>query len=100
MPEGMVDGTLFYIFRYWLNICEGVHSELQSDKCTPRAAACRKTPSGIIDTLGLISTQTLTMDGKYYFVFVDKVFLCVCLSVTISCDIFLSAVLRFWIILA
>jgi hypothetical protein len=80
MPEGMVDGTLFYIFRYWLNICEGVHSELQSDKCTPRAAACRKTPSGIIDTLGLISTQTLTMDGKYYFVFVDKVFLCVCLS--------------------
>ena len=49
--------------QYWLNICEGVHSELQSDKCTPRAAACRKTPSGIIDTLGLISTQTLTMDG-------------------------------------
>ncbi|XP_076077705.1 cation-independent mannose-6-phosphate receptor-like [Mytilus galloprovincialis] len=49
--------------QYWLNICEGVHSNLKSESCPATAAGCRKTKSGIIDTLGLISTQKLTMDA-------------------------------------
>ena len=40
-----------------------MHSDLQSENCPPTAAACRKTPSGIIDSLGQISTQKLRMDG-------------------------------------
>lgn len=56
----------FYL-RYWLNICEGVHSDLQPEMCPDTAAACRKTSSGTIDTLGLISTQNLRMDSKNFY---------------------------------
>ncbi|XP_060069663.1 cation-independent mannose-6-phosphate receptor-like [Ylistrum balloti] len=53
--------------RYWINICQSVtNGPTDSEDCPHMVAAWRKTASGLVDRLGLISTQKLTMgtDGK------------------------------------
>ncbi|OWF52457.1 cation-independent mannose-6-phosphate receptor-like [Mizuhopecten yessoensis] len=49
--------------RYWINICQSVNNgPTDSEECPHMVAAWRQTPSGLVDRLGLISTQKLTMD--------------------------------------
>ncbi|XP_056014073.1 cation-independent mannose-6-phosphate receptor-like [Ostrea edulis] len=48
---------------YWINICQGVHNGPDQGKCSDKSASCRRTPDGKVDSLGMVTSQSLIMEG-------------------------------------
>lgn len=52
-------------YRYWINICQGIHDGPDPQICSERSASCLRTTDGKIHNLGTVTSQTLSMEGLY-----------------------------------
>lgn len=50
-------------YRYWINICQGIHDGPDPQICSERSASCLRTTDGKIHNLGTVTSQTLSMEG-------------------------------------
>ncbi|KAL3881276.1 hypothetical protein ACJMK2_027732 [Sinanodonta woodiana] len=48
--------------KYWINICQGIHSSVSNSMCPSESGVCRLSKDGTVDMLGKVTTQKLYMD--------------------------------------
>ena len=56
-------------YRYWINICQGIHDGPDTGVCSDSSASCRQTTSGQVDSLGVVTSQALTMEGRQHILY-------------------------------
>ncbi|XP_012940789.1 cation-independent mannose-6-phosphate receptor [Aplysia californica] len=47
---------------YWMNLCQPLHGQPESQGCSPGAAVCMKTKTGMVHTLGKLETQVMFVE--------------------------------------
>lgn len=52
-------------YRYWINICQGIHDGPDPQICSERSASCLRTTDGKVHNLGTVTSQTLSMEGLF-----------------------------------
>ena len=60
---------MLYFYRYWINICQGIHDGPDTGVCSDSSASCRRMSGGQVDSLGVVTSQALTMEGRQHILY-------------------------------